>query len=139
MDLVSVLLEQHRLLRSEFEAIASLYRSPSGNVSQRLHDKMQETKHFVLAHMQLEDERFYPILIGGRMDSAISARADQAMKEFHDLAGRYLEFIERYESLDTAPKRVAFIQEFSHFVRAINDRMQVEEKELYPLYGAQAG
>lgn len=139
MDLIKVLLEQHRILRSEFEAVTALYRSPNGTVSQRLHEKMQETKQFVLAHMQIEDERFYPALTDGRMGQAISARAVQAMEEFHDLARRYLDFIARYESLGGVAKRVAFIQEFSHFVRAINERMQLEEKELYPIFEAQVG
>lgn len=128
MDLVKILLEQHQLLRSEFESISALYRSPSGQVSQRLHDKMRETKHLVLAHMQLEDERFYPALPKS-IESAVSVQADKARKDFRDLAGRYLEFIDRYGSLDSASQRVSFIQE----------RMQVEEKEFYPLYKVPTG
>jgi hypothetical protein len=126
-ELIETLRENHKRV---FEAMKD---AKDSCVSTRDgHRKLMASKERLLAHLDLEDTRFYPALReAARNDRGLHnllAQFDDDLREVSEVAH---DFFERYTEGCTD---LDFLQDFGTFFMMLKDRMAKEENVLFAEY-----
>ncbi len=92
-------------------------------------------KKILLIHIKLEDAEFYPVLLKTK-----DKKAKEKVKEFHSemrfISKKVLSFFEKYVHLkvDELSLNEQFKLDLNTVITLIKERIDAEEKELFPLY-----
>ena len=95
--------------------------------------KLGELSGKISIHLANEDKVVYPILLGFP-DDRVRATARRFVDEMGSLAGAFAGYKNKYLSATRIKANpVAFIEETKSISAALRKRIELEEKELYPL------
>lgn len=83
-------------------------------------------------HLSLEDKDLYPKALGSS-DAALKQIGARLQKEMSGLAGALLDYSNKWTASAIKATPDAFVTETKGVVAALKKRIEVEEKEFYPL------
>ena len=123
--------EQHGRLRQILREMSAMERSGADDLDiRRTLGRLTGT---VKIHLAGEDEGLYPRL-ASHSDAAVRAKAKQFQESMGGLAAAYLSFTEKWtDAAALRDDRAGFFREFGGVSKALNDRMELEDNELYEM------
>ncbi|MEM9810170.1 MAG: hemerythrin domain-containing protein [Pseudomonadota bacterium] len=87
----------------------------------------------VALHLSMEDKHLYPNLMAAD-DRDVSQTAARFQMEMGNLADIFRAFVQRYRTAELVQNNAAsFVDELTQVTQALQERIEREETELYPL------
>src|SRR3989338_8941375 len=130
-DLISVFKEDHLHALETLEKIKNI-----GTDYSSMNTLLLEMKEAFLAHMSLEDTEFYINLRRRvQLSNDLVRTLDFLVKDLEDLKIAALIFFEKYASEEVGYLEKEFAADFHHFYQRVLRRIELEEEQLFPLFG----
>ncbi|HBQ85964.1 MAG TPA: hypothetical protein DD811_05740 [Syntrophomonas sp.] len=130
-------------LRRQHSEIMSMAKYILDNIEKRtIHQNIQEivkTMNVMAGklkvHLMNEDEYLYPQLLN-HSDAALQAFGRKYAEEMKEVTGAYADYKSRYNTTTKIENNIdGFNQETKQVFKVLANRIDREEKELYPLLG----
>ena len=131
--------QQHKEILAVVGELSSLCSGSASTVSQKAADiraKLVALTGKVNVHLSAEDKSLYPLLFAKEGLPAAKIASTFAA-EMGSLAGAFKQFVANWptgDAIASGPDK--FVQEFNGIVKALGNRIEREEKDLYPLADA---
>ncbi len=143
-DLIDTLRQQHWEILSSCEALEIFCKggiSSGEDIKKWMEEKrnvvfhLKKFKTLLLSHLKLEDGELYPALLKAK-DKTIKEIVERYIGEMKLISKRTLSFFETYSHLkvDGLSQNENFKLELNTIIAIIKKRVDLEERELYPLY-----
>jgi len=130
-DLIEVFKEDHQHILDSLERIKNI-----GTDYLSMNATLKEMKEAFLAHMSLEDAEFY-VKLRRRVNLSqdLVRTLDILIKDLEELKISSLIFFEKYAVQEEEVMEKEFAQDFHNFHEKVLKRIDLEENQLFPLFG----
>ncbi len=119
--------QQHATIRQILDSLST----HADFTSPEVYGTLVRLTSVIRAHLKLEDEKLYPALAQSS-DPEIREKAARFQKEMGALAPAYVAFAEKWMRSGAISENAAgFGSEWNAIVKALNDRMDREDNDLY--------
>jgi hypothetical protein len=130
-DIISSLREDHRHILSSLERIKNI-----GTDYASMREALKEMKEAFLAHVALEDTEFYVNLRRkARLSDDLIRTLDFLVRDLEGLKISSLIFFEKHAKEQTEYMERDFAADFHNFYQKVLRRVELEEEQLFPLFG----
>jgi hemerythrin-like domain-containing protein len=133
-DLIATLKQQHVLV---LELVAKIEAALTQRDGVAIQTHLDQLRTGLLAHLALEDSKLYPALVQ-QAESAGEAQRALVAKTFatnmQQISEALVRFLGRYATVSTPAVLETFSREWRGVVNTLRQRIDSEEKTLYPLY-----
>ncbi len=133
MPLTSIPLRQHENIKKNATQLANIIRA--GELEENTHSAGKIVKRLLLdiiSHLKIEDEKVYPAL-EAHSDTRVRTVARAFRNEMGQMAPKVVKWGERWDNSRISSEPDAFINETRGIFQVLKDRIEREERELYPL------
>lgn len=134
--IVTILIEQHRILQKGLNAVAELLKSESIG-TEEIEISLRQFKQDLVEHLELENGTFYPeLLTEMKAEGQSVEKTEQFINEMKDIGSRVMEFLEKYKDSENIKKNIKkFRIEFPKISETLNIRIESEEATVYGYWG----
>jgi len=130
-NLIKTFKQDHQNILTTLEKIKNI-----GTDYPSMSSALKEIKEAFLAHMSLEDAEFYVNLRRKvQLSQDLIRTLDFLIKNLEDLKISSLIFFEKYTSQEADFMEKEFASDFHNFYEKIRKRIELEENQLFPLFG----
>ena len=133
MPLTSIPLRQHENIKKNATQLANIIRAGELEGNTRAAEKIVKKLLLeITSHLRIEDEKVYPAL-ESHSDTHVRKIAWAFRNEMGQMAPKVVTWGERWSSSRISSEPEAFIDETRGIFQVLKDRIEREERELYPL------
>lgn len=134
-NLIASLQRDHAELGSIYSRIGELHQA--GGSYDEIRSLLANFKSCLEAHVLAENVRFYNYLEQTLPDDSDNAEIMRGFRrEMNQIARQVLDFVKRYQACGfDAAERVSFGEDYAAIGKVLEQRLDREEHNLYPLYG----
>jgi hemerythrin-like domain-containing protein len=130
-NLIKTFQEDHRHILTALENIKNI-----GADYSAMSNALKEIKETFLAHMSLEDSEFYLKLRRKvKLSQDLVRTLDFLVQNLEELKISSLIFFEKYNQQEIGFMEKDFAADFHHFCEKVSRRIELEEGQLFPLFG----
>lgn len=131
VDLIETFKEDHKYILGALERIKSI-----GTDYASMASALREMREAFLSHIGLEDTEFYVKLRRkANLNQDLIRTLDFIIKDLENLKISSLIFFEKYSGEDVPLLEKEFASDFHHFYEKVLKRIDLEENQLFPLFG----
>ena len=133
MPLTMIPLRQHEVIKNNATQLANIIRAKK--LKENTHSAEKIVKKLlreITSHLKIEDEKVYPAL-ESHSDPRVRKIAWAFKNEMGQMAPKVVTWGERWSSSRISSEPDAFINETRGIFQVLKNRIEREERELYPL------
>jgi hemerythrin-like domain-containing protein len=129
--------DEHRELLDLLGQLSNAIARPEPPPQAQLFDLRMKICGTLIGHLKTEDWTIYPML-AAHPDAAVAAKARRFSDEMGGLASAFADYSRRWTTLTIESNWSGFRSETAEIIKALRQRIEREEAELYPLAMAAA-